>query len=79
MAISNKLEIFSYCICSKCFEEWEATRPGVSPSEFGRLNVGFTPPPAGLQVWCVRHNVNVMHIDFQGQQHPADLSCEEAV
>lgn len=49
MAISNKLEIFSYCICSKCFEEWEATRPGVSPSEFGRLNVGFTPPPPGFR------------------------------
>jgi hypothetical protein len=73
--ITNKLEIFSYCHCGKCIEEWKATKPGVSPAEFARLNVGFT--PAGLQVWCVRHNVNVMHIDFQGQQHPADLSCEE--
>lgn len=36
-----------------------------------RYNVGFT--EIGLQIWCRRHEVNVAHIDFQGEKHPANI------
>ena len=37
---------------------------GQSPREYAQLEFGFTKP--GVQVWCKRHEVNVMHIDFEG-------------
>ena len=33
------------------------------------LDVGWT--KEGVQVWCRRCDINVMHMDFQGQKHPA--------
>jgi len=61
-------DIGSYAHCRQCFDEL----PGdTSPREFARLSVGFT--KLGLQVWCDRHNVNVMHIDFEGAKHPANV------
>lgn len=35
------------------------------------LTIGFT--KRGLQVWCWRHQANVMHIDFMGLRHPANI------
>jgi len=37
-----------------------------SMRDWARLNVGMT--PNGLQVWCVRHDVNVGALDFRGQK-----------
>jgi hypothetical protein len=56
-------------------EAWAAARIArdlASPKLYARLEVGFT--PIGLQIWCARHDVNVVHIDFEGQQHPANVS-----
>jgi len=64
--ITGKLSIISYVHCGKCLRELPAD---MSPKEWASLEIGFT--ELGLQVWCKRHEVNVMHIDFQGQQHPA--------
>ena len=67
--------ISSFLHCRECLKEWKAgDAPGVSPRDFARLSVGFT--ALGLQVICVRHNLNVVHIDFEGQQHPSDLSAD---
>ncbi len=67
---SNKIEL--YFQCKKCIEE----KPGdQSPAEWARFNVGWT--KLGLQVWCVRHDCNVISIDFQGNQLPANLMTEE--
>jgi len=66
---SNDLNISAYCHCGLCLEE----RPdGVSPRDWGQLEVGFT--REGIQVWGKRHEVNVIHINFQGQKHPADMT-----
>lgn len=46
--------------------------PKASPSKYARISVGFT--ELGIQVWCVRHDVNVIHIDFEGRRHPANQS-----
>ena len=35
----------------------------MSAAEFARLAVGQT--PYGVQVWCIRHNMNVYHLDVR--------------
>ena len=35
---------------------------GESHKSYSRFEVGWT--NQGFQVWCTRHNHNVMHIDF---------------
>jgi hypothetical protein len=51
--------IGAYLHCALCLGECP---PSQSPAEFARLSFGST--PYGLQVWCVRHNVNVYHLDL---------------
>jgi hypothetical protein len=59
-------EIVSYIHCAKCLEE---IPDGVSPMEWSQVQAGWT--VKGIQVWCNRHDLNVMHMDFQGAKHPA--------
>jgi len=64
LPVTNEIEGFIHC--QHCLRE----KPdGVSPREYAQLEVGFT--VQGLQIWCKRHEMNVMHIDFQGAKHPA--------
>lgn len=64
---TNEIKIFFHC--QLCVKE----KPhDVSPKEYARLEAGFT--KLGFQVWCIRHNCNVLHVDFEGQQHPANTS-----
>lgn len=63
--ISNEMKIVGFLHCMKCLEQ----KPKhVSPEGWARLNFGVT--EIGVQVWCVRHGINVLHIDFEGHQHP---------
>jgi hypothetical protein len=59
--------ILLYYHCRQCIDELP---PGISPANWSRLSVGFT--GIGVQVWCNRHECNIVHIDFEGQQHPAN-------
>lgn len=69
--IGNDNEISSFAHCGLCLEEFaEGDFPDMAPRDYASLEVGFT--PLGVQVWCKRHEANVMHIDFQGQKHPAN-------
>lgn len=43
---------------------------GTSPRDWVRLEVGWT--DLGLEVWCIRHEINVIHVDFEGATHPAN-------
>jgi len=66
--------IVQFFHCGLCIEEVKvlAERYGTaSPREYARHEIGWT--ELGLQVWCVRHNVNLIHIDFEGHQHPANM------
>lgn len=66
---SNTNQIILFLHCGLCVKE----KPrGISPRDWSQLEVGWT--PHGIQVWCRRHECNVCHVDFQGQQHPANLS-----
>ncbi len=60
------LEIVTCFGCAECAKE---IPPGMSPREYARFEVGWT--KKGFQVWCTRHEINVIHMDFQGQKHPA--------
>ena len=68
LATENVIEMFFHC--GRCLE---GVPRGVSPREWAQLEVGWT--KEGIQVWCKRHELNVMHIDFEGQQHPATTSA----
>lgn len=65
--ISNGKEICLYLHCACCLED---VPDSFSPQQWQDLEVGWT--EEGLQVWCKRHDVNVIHIDFEGQSHPAN-------
>ena len=65
-------EIVRFIHCKKCLDEIPS---GVSPREYAQVEVGFTVP--GVQVWCKRHEVNVMDIDFEGAgPFPANISIK---
>lgn len=73
--LSNELCIGAYIHCGLCLGEFQkGLAPGQSPATYARLSVGWT--KEGLQVWCNRHDVNVMHVDFQGAKHPANTTCK---
>jgi hypothetical protein len=72
MEIEYDNQIVRFIHCKKCLDE---RPPTVSPREYVQLEVGFTAP--GLQVWCKRHEVNVMNIDFEGAgPFPANIGIE---
>jgi hypothetical protein len=70
---SNENEIGAFLHCALCIEEFKAGKArGESPRSYARLEAGWT--RRGLQVWCVRHEANVLHVDFEGQQHRANTT-----
>jgi len=71
--ISNKQsgEMFLHCgMCSAEFQEGHPDTWGQSPKEYARQQGAWT--RQGLQIWCTRHDVNLIHIDFNGQQMRAN-------
>jgi hypothetical protein len=60
-------EILTYAHCGQCLDSLPKNE---SPASYARLSVGFT--EIGLQIWCERHNMNVLSIDFEGKKHPAN-------
>lgn len=65
----NHIKMFYHC--GKCLDRLP---PGKSPQQWAKLEVGAT--DRGVQVWCKRHQINVIHIDFEGVQHAADTSIK---
>ena len=57
----NKIEMFFHC--KECLNE---RPPLTSPQEWSDNEVGWT--AKGLQVWCKRHDRNVMDLDFKEQK-----------
>jgi hypothetical protein len=71
---TNQIKMFLHC--GKCLDELkaQAAREGsASPRDYARLSVGWT--PLGIQVWCNRHDLNVLHVDFEGFQHPGNTTA----
>jgi hypothetical protein len=71
--IPNTLSIEAYFQCAKCLKE----RPShISPRDWAQLEIGYT--VLGIQVWCKRHECNVVHVDFEGVKHPGNFTCAAA-
>ena len=69
--MSSNNEIRSFIHCKLCLDTLPADQ---SPREYTEVEVGFTTP--GIQVWCRRHEVNIMHIDFEGAgPFPTDVGA----
>lgn len=58
--------ILTYIHCAMCCEE---VPEGVSMQEYALEEVGLT--KVGIQIWCRRHNANILHLDFEGFRHPS--------
>jgi hypothetical protein len=72
--IPTTKEIVGFFHCQLCIDELsEISRRNnqpQSPETYQRLEVGYT--TIGIQVWCRRHQVNVMHFDFEGHNVPVN-------
>lgn len=63
----DSIDLFFHC--AECLK---TLPPGMSPSEWSSIEAGWT--RAGFQVRCKRHDLNIIHVDFEGQRHPANLA-----
>ena len=70
---SNDNNIETFLHCESCYWELKNGKTeedfsligavaGESQMSYSRFEVGWT--NQGFQVWCTRHNTNVIHIDF---------------
>lgn len=67
---SNKILLYMHCkLCM------ESLPRDTSMAEWGEHEVGWT--ELGIQVWCKRHGINIIHVDFENQKHPANLKGEK--
>ena len=64
--VTNKIAMFLHC--KKCLDELPGDQ---SPRDYAVIEAGWT--KIGLQLWCKRHDKNILHVDFEGQKHPAVL------
>ena len=63
-------------VCVKCSDELtQGLTDAKSIQDYSRIDVGFT--DRGLQIWCQRHQINICHINFNGELLEADFRCLE--
>jgi len=63
-------------VCATCADEYASgATDAASLRDYTRLDVGFS--DRGLQVWCRRHDRNVVHVDFEDARPNADFRCLE--
>ena len=70
--ISDDNKIESFLHCGLCINELKAMGGEQSPRDYANVSVGWN--KEGLQVWCNRHDCNILHVDFEGVQHPASTT-----
>jgi len=62
--LPNKIGAFFHC--AQCVHEWQGKAPGtedMSPRDYQQIEAGWTED--GFQVWCKRHDLNIMHVTWQ--------------
>jgi hypothetical protein len=70
MVAKNEIEGFFHC--ANCMKD----KPrNISPRDWSRLEAGWT--ELGFQVWCKRCEMNIIHVDFEGTQHPVTYGKPE--
>ena len=75
----NENGIGQFLHCILCLEELKngrnadgLVRKTTSPHVYAWFEVGWT--KQGIQIWCARHDCNILHIDFEGAKHKADTT-----
>ena len=69
LKVLRRSEIHTYMHCAKCLDEFylrKSNQFGSSLKEYQMIEVGCT--ERGLQIWCLRHNENVLHLDIDSQK-----------
>ena len=63
-------------VCVKCSDEFSAGQTDAkSLQDYSRIDVGFT--DRGIQMWCQRHQINICHVNFNGELLETDFRCLE--
>ena len=70
--ISNANEIVQYLHCALCVDELPDDE---SPQSYTSYEVGYT--KQGIQVWCKRHDCNVIHMNFDGHKFDVNMSRKQ--
>jgi hypothetical protein len=60
--MANRIKMFMHC--KMCLDEFYSTTSDMSPRDYAQIEVGWT--DEGFQVWCKRHEANIMDVDFEG-------------
>jgi len=77
------LHIKAYLHCKKCLTEWKNIdsrkkkvdileypdafmNGGISPKDYSKQQFGWT--KKGFQLWCTRHEKNILNIDLEGKK-----------
>ena len=69
---SSDHHIEVHLFCKRCLDE---VPENMSPEEYAQVEIGWT--PWGMQVWRLRHNTNVLHVNYQGHEHPMVTTAKE--
>lgn len=72
--VSRDYSIVEVVHCALCVQELETNKIPLTPKQYAKVEVGLT--PVGLQVWCLRHQVNIVHLDFGGQKLRANTHAK---
>ena len=59
--MSDKNKIMAFFHCKECLKDLPVS---MSPQDFMKIDCGWT--EEGFQVYCLRHELQVIHVDFQG-------------
>tara|TARA_B100001093_G_scaffold502409_1_gene555346 strand:+ start:2371 stop:2613 length:243 start_codon:yes stop_codon:yes gene_type:complete len=63
-------------VCVKCSDEFmSGSTDAKSLQDYSSIDAGFT--NIGIQLWCQRHQVNICHINFEGNKLDIDFRCLE--
>lgn len=65
-AQTNNIAAFMHC--KECIEELHLMNTPMSNKEYQRVEVGFT--KTGFQVWCTRHDISVVTLEFPDGVRP---------
>jgi len=69
--LTKRIVLFLHCgLCMEELKKIHEAGDDTSPEEYQRTQTGMT--DLGIQTWCLRHDCNIMHVDFEGQKHPAN-------
>lgn len=59
----ERCQIEEFFHCKECMAELPENE---SPMDYQKIQAGWT--EQGVEIWCTRHDLKIIHIDFEGQK-----------